>query len=131
MEVINCRSCGKLFNYFGGSHICAKCANLLEEKFKAVKEYIYEHPEAGVNVISQEMDVSVGTIHRWVREERLEFSPKSNFGLPCDGCGETIKIGRYCGKCRNDLKNRFSDLYKQKEFEKKQKGNSNPKMRFF
>ncbi|BBF44035.1 flagellar protein [Lachnospiraceae bacterium KM106-2] len=131
MEVINCRCCGKLFQYQSGQPICPRCASVLEERFKLVKEYIYDHPEVGAAEVAKEFDMSVSTIYRWVREERLEFSQNSAFGLPCECCGEKIKIGRYCKKCKNELKNHFSDAYKKVEKKKKEKEINSPKMRFF
>ena len=58
-----------------------------------VKKYVREHPNVDVKELSEEMDVSVRQINRWVREERLVFSDDSPVGLPCESCGVTIKTG--------------------------------------
>ena len=63
-----------------------------------VKKYVREHPDVDVKELSEEMDVSVRQINRWVREERLVFSDDSPVGLPCESCGATIKTGRFCDK---------------------------------
>lgn len=47
-----------------------------------VKKYVREHPNVDVKELSEEMDVSVRQINRWVREERLVFSDDSPVGLP-------------------------------------------------
>ena len=42
MDVRNCRQCGKLYNYIGGSYrnLCPSCIKQLEDKFMEIKEYI-------------------------------------------------------------------------------------------
>lgn len=133
MDVRNCKSCGRLYNHFGGQPFCPECMNKLEETFKSVKEYIYEHPQAGVQEISTEFDISISIIHRWIREERLTFSDESPIGIPCESCGVTIKTGRFCKRCKDSLANGFRDAYKTEPAKKPQKelSNTNPRMRFF
>lgn len=45
MEVRNCRSCGRLFNYMGGAPLCPACQKKLEEKFQEVKAFLEENPD--------------------------------------------------------------------------------------
>lgn len=103
MEVISCKSCGRLFNYMHGQRICQTCAKKLEDKFVEVKKFVRENPHVDIRELSQAMEVSVGQINRWVREERLVFSDDSPIGIPCESCGTTIKTGRYCDKCKSEL----------------------------
>lgn len=133
MDVRNCKSCGKLYNYFGGQPLCPTCLNSLEDTFRLVKQYIYDHPECGVQEVAEEFDVTVQTIHRWIREERLSFSDRSDLGLECEGCGILIKTGRYCKECKDRLANKLDSVYKKpkKEPEKKKTQGTNPKMRYF
>ncbi|MDO5519583.1 MAG: flagellar protein [bacterium] len=133
MDVRNCKSCGRLFNYFTGQQFCPACMTELDEKFKLVKEYIYDHPEADVQEISTEFEVGIPIIHRWIREERLAFSENSPIGLACEGCRVTIKTGRYCKKCKDNLTHGFSNVFEKEEepMKKEQKTVANPKMRFF
>lgn len=42
MEVRNCRSCGRLFNYMGAP-LCPACQKKLEEKFQEVKAFLEEN----------------------------------------------------------------------------------------
>lgn len=103
MEIVSCKSCGRLFNYIAGSRICPACQKKIEEKFVEVKKYVRENPDIGINELSREMEVSVAQINRWVREERLVFSDDSPIGLPCENCGTTIKTGRFCASCKSTL----------------------------
>ena len=114
MEVKNCRTCGKLFNYMGtGRPICAACNAALEEKFFQVREYIREHKDAGVNEVSEENDVPVSQIKQWIREERLAFSENSQVGIECEKCGVQIRTGRFCKACKGNITEGLKAVYVQ------------------
>lgn len=114
MDVRNCRSCGRLFNYYGGIPVCKACKDQLEEKFQQVKEYLRANPNTPIQVVSEDNDVSVKQIKQWVREERLAFSDDSPIGIECEGCGATIKTGRFCEHCKSKMKNEFSSVIRKK-----------------
>lgn len=133
MDVRNCKKCGKLFNYLQGNPICPSCAKALEDKFDEVKEYVYDHPRVDMQEVSEVFDVSIGQIKQWIREERLSFADDSMIGIDCEGCGVTIKTGRYCKSCKISLAKGFNDLYvKPKPLPKKKPVNPRDKgkMRF-
>ncbi|BBF44815.1 flagellar protein [Lachnospiraceae bacterium KM106-2] len=111
MDVRNCRNCGKLFNYLTGVPICPACQRQLEDKFAEVKQYIYDNPGASVNQVSDEMEVTVQQIRRWIREERLTFSEDSSVGIECENCGKLIKTGRFCKECKDKLANNLNHAY--------------------
>ena len=83
MDVRNCRNCGRLFNYLSGVPLCPHCVRVLDDKFQKVKNYIYEHRDAGIQEVADENDVSVQQLRQWVREEKLQFSEASQVGLAC------------------------------------------------
>lgn len=134
MEIIACKSCGRLFNYVSGSRICPNCQKKIEEKFLEVKKFVRENPAADINTISTEMDVSVSQIKRWIREERLTFTEDSPVGLPCENCGATIRTGRFCDRCKNSLSHELKDaagLNKKKGYAmEKPRTSEKSKMRF-
>lgn len=107
MEILACKGCGRLFNYLAGERLCQTCRNKMEEKFIEVKKFVRENPNIDIAELSEAMDVTVRQINRWVREERLVFSDDSPIGLPCESCGITIKTGRFCDKCKNNLMTGF------------------------
>lgn len=113
MEVRNCKSCGRLYNYIGGSYrnLCPNCINKMEDKFTEVKDYIDEHKSATMPDISNDCDVRIEQIEHWIREERLFFSEDSPIGIACESCGITIKSGRFCPACKTKMSNILTDLY--------------------
>lgn len=131
MNVRNCRTCGRLFNYISGIPICQACKEQLEEKFQEVKEYLRQNPNSTIQAVAQDNDVSIPQIKQWVREERLTFSEDSPIGIDCEVCGKTIKTGRFCEECKNKMKNDLdSVLYKPVVVEEKKPVREREKMRF-
>jgi len=115
MDVRNCRTCGRMFNYLGGPPICPVCRKATEEKFMKVRDYIRENPNATIQSISDENEVSIPQIQQWIREERLEFSKDSPVTLSCENCGASIRTGRFCEKCKNNMANNLTDAFREPE----------------
>lgn len=114
MEVRNCKQCGRLYNYVGGTYknLCPACADKIEAKFVSAKTYIEENPGASINEVSEAVEINVKQIEKWVREERLFFADDSPIGIPCEKCGKTIKTGRYCHDCATALEDTFKEMYR-------------------
>ena len=113
MDVRNCRNCGRMFNYLGGPSICPICRDLAEKDFEKVRDYIRENPHANIQKISDDCEVTVQQINQWVREERLEFSKDSPIMMECENCGDPIRTGRFCEKCKNSMANNLTSAFKK------------------
>lgn len=131
MEVKNCRSCGKLFNYIGGlNQICPNCVAALEEKFQVAKEFLRENKNAGVNEVAEAADVKPSQVEKWVREERLAFADGSTVGFACEQCGASINTGRFCPSCKASLANGLANSIRRPEAPKPMpKEKDGPRMR--
>ena len=133
MNVRNCRKCGKLFNYISGMPICPACKDKLEEKFQEVKKYIRENRFADIKEVAEQCEVEVGQIQQWIREERLEFTEDSAVKMPCENCGEMIRSGKYCEKCKREMTNNLSSVMNKPKavlVEPKKPQSTGNKMRF-
>lgn len=124
MEVRVCKNCRRLFNYLFGPDLCPNCMHLVAEermssnnktsysmikpllhedevKYQQVRDYIMQYPRATVAEIAEVHGVSPSKIFDWVRDERLEFSEDSKHAwFECEICGEKIKSGRLCPRCK-------------------------------
>ena len=107
MNIRNCRSCGKIFNYITGAPICPSCRETAEAKFQEVKEYIREHRGAGIAEVAEACEVEVSQIRQWLRDERLEVTEDSVLFLNCESCGAPIRCGRFCDKCKSGITKEF------------------------
>lgn len=110
MEVMNCKGCGRLFNYMGGPRLCPMCQKKLEEKFQDVKKYLEENPNATINRVAEDMDISVKQIRQWIREERLSITTAGADGIVCEKCGMPICTGRFCDKCKASMVNTLNGV---------------------
>lgn len=112
--------------------LCGNCQKALEDKFAVVKEYIYTHPNAGMQEVASENEVSTVQIQKWIREERLSFSDDSVVGIECENCGTQIKTGKYCKSCKDKLANNLGKAYKKEEpkIAPQKTTTDTPKMRF-
>lgn len=102
-ELRNCRKCGKMFTYTGGSVFCTLCIRREEEAYQKVKEYLYDNPGASMNEVSEATGVSVEKILRFLREGRLEIVEGSAIILECERCRRPIRTGRFCNDCMKGL----------------------------
>ncbi len=129
MELMNCRSCKKIFNYITGEKICPACRDLLEEKYQEVKKYINENPGVPANKVAEDCEISLKQIKKWVREERLTFADDSLIGLDCERCGKIIHSGRFCKECAGGLADAMNDAYRVQQVAARRKTGAG-KMRF-
>lgn len=104
MKVKACKKCKNLFETFKDTDYCPACAHELNKVFNTVKKYIRDNNSAGIHEVSEACHVSPKIIIQWVREERLYFTEESEIAIPCLKCGNKISIGKYCDKCRNEMK---------------------------
>lgn len=131
MNVRNCRSCGKIFNYIAGLPICPACKETAEAKYQKVKEYVRENRGVSVREVARECEVDENQIRQWVREERLEFTTDSSIGIACESCGAPIATGRYCAQCKNALAGGLAAVGRQPvKPEVKKHERENARMRF-
>lgn len=110
MNVVNCRKCGKLFNYIAGQHICPTCKEKSEQKFQEVKKYIQTHGRCSMAEVCEECDVEPGQVQSWIRQERLQFADDSPIKVACESCGAMIGSGKYCEKCKNEMSKNLSNM---------------------
>lgn len=57
MNLRNCPQCGKLFVY-NIRNLCPECIKKDEKDFGCVRDYLYNHPRATIEEISEETGVS-------------------------------------------------------------------------
>ena len=102
-DIRNCKNCGRIFNYMG-KPICPDCIKEDDEDFKKVRDYLYKYPGTSMSKVSEELEVSMQKIKRYLREGRLEIvGDDPNMILSCEVCGRSIKSGRFCDMCVGGL----------------------------
>lgn len=134
MNVKNCKKCGKLFNYAFGPQVCPDCLGAEEELFQKAKKYVQDNPGCDMQELSREIEVDASQIRQWIREERLQFADNSSITIQCEKCGASIRSGRFCEKCKNDMSHGLKDAFglnkPVQRPEKKKRDSVENKMRF-
>lgn len=103
-DIQECRRCGKMFYYTGvGKCICAGCKAEDEAEFEIVKDYIYENLSATIMQVAKETGVRISRIKSYLRDGRLIIPDDSVIFLNCEICGTSIKFGRLCRACADNL----------------------------
>jgi len=107
-ELKNCPRCGKIFVYTS-IMLCPDCRREDDEDYNKVRDYLYEHPKATIDRVSNETGVSTKKIIRFLREGRLMLSKDNiNIILRCERCDKPIRSGRYCDECAKELKDKLA-----------------------
>ena len=104
MELKNCEKCGRKFGAMSSETLCTKCsAENIETDFKKVRDYLYDNPGASVREVSEETGVAERIILKLLKDERIEIIDENNGLLNCERCGVSIKSGKICDGCKNEL----------------------------
>ena len=89
-----------------GKGVCAECLLQLDEDFIEIREYLYEHENAGIEEVSEATGVSRKSIFYLLKEERLlvgEESEQASGILKCESCKKPIRSGRMCVFCKKEV----------------------------
>jgi methionyl-tRNA synthetase len=117
-----------------GPAICPTCRTEKEDEFQKVKKYVQDNRGASIHQVAEECEVEIKQINQWIREDRLQFSEDSPIRVSCEKCGEMIRSGVYCEKCKAEMTNTLSSVYKKEtapvKEEPKKKASDKDKMRF-
>lgn len=104
MELLNCKKCGRTFASEEGQTLCTKCLLInIEDDFRLVRDYLYDHPGADVTEVSAATGVAKAVILKLLKDERIEVISEDNIILRCEVCGKSIKSGRKCEECKLDF----------------------------
>jgi len=103
--VINqCKYCKIPFQSYGSIH-CMNCIMLMDESFIKIRDYLDEHPNSNMYIVSEGTDVSVRMITYLLKEGRLLLRENDNVDimLKCESCKKPITTGRLCEECRGSI----------------------------
>lgn len=102
-EIKNCKRCRKIMMYTMGPMLCEDCKKLDEEEFIRVRKFVREYPGATMQEASEATEVSQASIHKYLKEGRLEVAEGSPIAIQCENCGTRIRSGRFCQACTTSL----------------------------
>jgi ribosomal protein L32 len=105
MDVINCKSCGKLV-VRQSSDLCIDCIRKDDTDFEKVRESLRERRKirTSPNDVEIGTGVSLDTVFRYMKEGRLLIYKISQMEIMCESCGKASRDGTICAACRDRLR---------------------------
>lgn len=95
-----CRECGGVMIFKGvGEYRCEDCGAQDYDDYGKVRRYIEENRGATAAQAENATGVSQRSIRQMLKEGRLEVAPESKVAMRCEGCGRSIRYGRFCPEC--------------------------------
>lgn len=104
MNIKICTQCHKFFSRIGEGNLCASCQKEDYNLLQNTKNYLDTHPQATLEELSQENNVSISKLKSYLRDNRLQLPLDSPIKLYCKQCNTPILSGQLCPSCRNTLK---------------------------
>ncbi len=97
-----CARCHRIFEKVAFEEVCPTCFPIEEEEFGKIKEYLTIHPGASSNEVMSYIRVSLKSIKRYLKEDRLEIVGDNKGFIKCEICGRPLNSGRFCDGCYKD-----------------------------
>lgn len=102
VDLTYCPRCGKLFNK-NLRDVCNNCYQDLEKDYERCVEHLRLHKGLDIQQLSEDMEVSIKQITKWIREGRISLLNAPNLSYPCESCGTLIRNGHICDSCKARL----------------------------
>ena len=105
MNIIQCPLCRKAFQS-QGNKVCPNCLGKMDEYFFKVRDYLDDNPDASIDKVSEETEISQRVIMYLIKEGRVIMKGEGKAfddTLTCEICKIPIFEGRICEKCKKNL----------------------------
>ncbi|MGI6084063.1 MAG: hypothetical protein ACOYIF_01300 [Acetivibrionales bacterium] len=99
MANYECARCHRFFEKVAFEEVCPACFPIEEEEFRKIKEFLTQYPGASSNEVMQKIGVSLKSIRRYLREDRLEIVGDNKGFIRCELCGKPVNSGYFCEMC--------------------------------
>lgn len=121
MALSNCPSCDKLFVKSAFREVCDACHKEEEKAFDLVYTFIRkkENRTAFINQVVAGTGVSERLIYKFIKKGRLNLVHFPNIGYPCEKCGATIREGKLCSNCTDEIKSDLKQVQTEEEIRQK------------
>lgn len=96
--LVNCIVCGRLFNGVD-DNICTRCTDDEESPYVRVREYLYQNSGASAVEVSEATGVSVSSIMKFIKDNRITLVGEKSLLTRCNTCGEYTNQGSICSNC--------------------------------
>lgn len=109
MKVKQCSQCKGIFQAYANESICPRCMEKLDQDYLKVREYLYQHPLAGIPELANGTGVDEKHILNFLKAERLSLAEAPD-ELRCVSCSKPVTKGKYCDACLISLNKEISRI---------------------
>jgi flagellar operon protein (TIGR03826 family) len=109
MNVANCPKCGKVYVKNLLHDICPACVKANDLQCDTCIKYLKENRGITLQQLSDETEVPISLIIKFIREGRISVLGHRNMAYPCEVCGDDIRERNMCDSCRQKLKKDVSN----------------------
>ncbi|QMV41685.1 flagellar protein [Cohnella cholangitidis] len=102
MNLSYCPKCGKLFSK-NFREVCNSCHAELEKDYERCAEHLRKNKGMDIQQLSDELEISIKQITKWIREGRISLLDAPNMSYPCESCGVLIREAHLCDSCKKRL----------------------------
>lgn len=107
---VKCIECEGKLKYNGcGEYECMKCKNVQYDDFGKVKKFLDENGPSGAPTVVASTGVPGYIVTELLKTGRIEIVNNSKIFIKCEKCGCSIKYGRICPECANNIVNNISE----------------------
>lgn len=99
-----CARCHRLYEKIAFEEVCRICFPIEENEFRIIKEYLFLHPGASSSEVMKELNISLKSLKRYLKQDRLEIIGDNKGFIRCELCGKPLNSGRFCEICYRDRK---------------------------
>lgn len=110
LNVGNCSKCGKLYAKNPIHDVCPACLKEIDKMYEKVAQHLRDNRGCTIQQLSDETEVPVRQIVRFIREGRISIMNMPNMNYPCEACGEPIRESHICENCRKKLTKDYQNL---------------------
>lgn len=129
-QIENCPQCGKLYVRALRS-VCESCFKEYEKMFQTVYQFIRkkENREATMEEVVEHTGVEEKIILQFIRDGRLKLTNFPNMSYPCESCGRSIREGRICDKCKQNIHDGLKKEDRERQFSERKERREKQKKR--
>jgi|GEM_PF-612919 len=113
--LVNCIVCGRLFKSVD-DNICNRCTDDEDSPYVRVREYLYQNSGASAVEVSEATGVSVSSIMKFIKDNRITLVGEKSLLTRCNICGEYISQGSTCSSCLDKEKAKTTILKNTSDF---------------
>jgi flagellar operon protein (TIGR03826 family) len=126
-QLESCPRCDKIFVKTQFRDVCDVCFKKESAYLQTVLDFLRKKSNrtASLKEICEKTGVDIEYIEKFIQTGKIKLADFPNLGYPCKKCGDLIKEGSICLKCRSEmtdeLKNFQKEQVRQNEIEERNK----------